>query len=284
MSDLAIRSPHPSRTRLLVFPREHGAWGILFVPLATGAAVGLWLGGTPTPILLLVIAAFALFCLRTPVESLLGSTPMRAQTPDEKRAVAAVIVLFAAIATAALFALLWRGQHRYLLTIGAAAAALFAAQIFVRKLGRGARMASQLIGAAGLTLTAPAAYYVVTGVVDGRAIALWLANTIFAGNQIHFVQMRIRSARLQSRQEKLAQGRAFLVGQIAMIVLLAVAWSFTLLPGLVFAAFIPVLLRGVLWFVRKPEPLAVHRLGLTELAHAIVFGILLILAFGLAWT
>lgn len=282
MSDLAVRNSHAARTRLLVFPREHGAWGILFVPLATGAAVGRWHGGTPAPLLLLGIAAFALFCLRTPVESLLGSTPMRAQTLEEKRTVGAVIVLFAAVAAAAIFALLWQGQHRYLLLIGMAAAILFAAQAAVRQLGRSARMASQLIGALGLTLTAPAAYYVVTGALDSRALALWTANWIFAGDQIHFVQLRIRSARLKSWQEKLAQGRIFLAGQIVMILLLAVAWRSSLVPGLVLLAFLPVFVRGVLWFFKEPEPLEVHHLGFTELAHAITFGLLLVLAFGVA--
>ena len=37
----------------------------------------------------------------------------------------------------------------------------------------------------GLTSTAPGAYYVATGQLDGRAWALWLANWLFAGDQIH---------------------------------------------------------------------------------------------------
>jgi hypothetical protein len=52
-------------------------------------------------------------------------------------------------------------------------------------------MAAQLAGAIGLTCTAPAAYYVGTGRLSERAFVLWAANWIFAGNQIHFVQLRI---------------------------------------------------------------------------------------------
>ena len=33
------------RHRSLVIPREHGAWGILLIPLVTGASVGLLAGG-----------------------------------------------------------------------------------------------------------------------------------------------------------------------------------------------------------------------------------------------
>jgi hypothetical protein len=44
-------------------------------------------------------------------------------------------------------------------------------------------------------------------------------------------------------------------------------------------AFLPVLLRGTLWFVRRHCPLDVHKLGFSELTHAVIFGILLCAAF-----
>jgi 4-hydroxybenzoate polyprenyltransferase len=50
---------------------------------------------------------------------------------------------------------------------------------------------AQMIGAAGLTSTAPAAYYAVTGHLSGTAWSLWACNFLFAINQIQFVQLRI---------------------------------------------------------------------------------------------
>ena len=41
-----------SRTKALVVPREHGAWGMLLVPLATGAAVAMMHGGQALPLVL----------------------------------------------------------------------------------------------------------------------------------------------------------------------------------------------------------------------------------------
>ena len=55
-----------------------------------------------------------------------------------------------------------------------------------------------MVGAAGLTSTAPAAYYVVTGYLDITAWALWAANLLFAINQIQFVQIRIHASMLSS--------------------------------------------------------------------------------------
>src|SRR5690349_4873943 len=72
--------PQKARRRALVVPREHGAWGMLLVPLVTGAAVGLLDGGRLAPVLLLLLAVLALFWLRTPVESWLGTNGIRAQT------------------------------------------------------------------------------------------------------------------------------------------------------------------------------------------------------------
>ena len=47
------------RRRALILPREHGAWGILLIPLATGAAVGVSAGGRLLPLVPLTAAFFA---------------------------------------------------------------------------------------------------------------------------------------------------------------------------------------------------------------------------------
>src|SRR5271167_2875193 len=80
-----LTTPQKERRRALVVPREHGAWGMLLVPLVTGAAVGLLAGGRIVPVLLLTMAALALFWLRTPVESWLGTSAVRVQTREELR-------------------------------------------------------------------------------------------------------------------------------------------------------------------------------------------------------
>jgi hypothetical protein len=279
MAQVAIQNPDTSRLRLLVWPREHGAWGILGVPLVTGAAVGLERGRGIGSFFLFALAALALFCLRTPVESLLGTTPMRAQTAAERRTVALALAVFVMVAFLALGSLLWTGANRRLYALGAIAGFLFVAQSLIRRLGRRARMSAQLVGALGLTSTAAGAYYVVTRQLDMTALSLWFVNWMFAWNQIHFVQLRIHGARLVSWTEKFAQGRSFFVGQILMMLGLAFLWRLALLPGLAMIAFVPVFIRGLLWFFSGPQLLRVHRLGVTELAHALAFGVLLIAGF-----
>jgi len=276
-----LTTPQRERQRALVVPREHGAWGMLLVPLATGAAVGWGTGGRVAPVLLLTTAVLALFWLRTPVESWLGTGALRVQTRQERRLVLRVIVPLAMIATVALSALLWQGKNRELIWLGMIAGAAFVAQMLLKRMGRTKRLAAEVVGALALTSTAAAAYCVATGRLDARAWALWLLNWLFAADQIHFVWLRIRGVRTARLGEKFRLGWSFLTGQTVLVGMLTVACHFGSLPALTWIAFAPILFRGLVWFAKSPQPIVIRRLGWTELAHALVFGVLLSASFWL---
>lgn len=252
---------------------------MLLVPLACGAAVALRAGINGGALTLFAVAAMSLFWLRTPVEAWLGTSAIKAHSEEERSLVLKMILGIGLLATASITALLWNGANRGLLVIGAVAAFSFAVQAGVKRLGRRGRMPAQVIGAIGLTSTAAGAYYVATGRLDRTAIALWLANWLFAGDQIHYVQLRIRSSRATTFAEKMRQGLPFFLGQIALLgVVLAVIRS-GLFPAAAALAFLPILLRGTLWFTRGRQPLEVHKLGFSELSQALIFGALLCAAF-----
>jgi len=278
---LHFQSVPRSRIHALLFPREHGAWGMLLVPLLTGGILGIWRGGTIAPVVLLMVATLALFWLRTPVEALLGASVVRAESPEERRLAFRYAVSFAVLAALLIGALFWGGSARGLAFLGCIAAATFLLQAGLRKLGRDWRMSAQLMGAISLTSTAPAAYYVATGKLDSVALALWIANWLFAGDQIHYVQVRIHSARAANWTEKLHHGRSFLLGHVVLLVVLFSAWQGRFLPALALLAFLPVLGRGLAWFVSGKEPLVVRQLGWTEMVQALMFGVLLIAGFQL---
>ena len=270
--------PH-SRLRAMVVPREHGAWGMMLVPLATGAVIAARTAVNSTALIILLIAALSLFWLRTPLESWLGTSPIKAQTNYEYGLLMKTIVAIGVVAAGNVAALLWNGHNRGLLIIGGVAALAFAAQAGVKKLGRKGRMPAQIIGAIGLTSTAACAYYVATGRLDRTAVALWLANWLFAADQIHFVQVRIHSSRAETLGDKLRPGMGFLAGQTGLIVAIIAACRLKVFPAAIVLAFLPILLRGTIWFARGRQPLDVHKLGYSELAQALVFGALLCAAF-----
>ncbi len=277
---VAVQDRIPNgRARALVVPREHGAWGILLVPLVTGAVVGIRSVPAAFSVGLFTVAALTLFWLRTPVESCFGAGPMRVQTDAEAKSVLSAMAILGSVAAISLTALFLIGHTSGLVILGAVAAIAFIIQALLKRFGRRYYMAAQIIGSIGLTATAPAAYYVATGRLDKIALSLWLANWVFAGNQVHFVQMRIHGARLSDGRDKFRHGAAFFIGQVAMAIALVVVWRAQLLPSIAVLAFIPVLVRGFWWFLPGPQTLAVKRLGWTELAYGVSFGILLIAGF-----
>jgi hypothetical protein len=275
----AVRAAQQTRRRALVVPREHGAWGLLLVPLFTGVVAGFASEHRIWPLLTFTMAALSLFWLRTPVESLVGTGPLTANTEGERWTALVASVFLTAVATACLTGLMWKGRDLQLLLLGAAAAFALVVQMVLQRLGRRARMAAQLVGAIGLTCTAPAAYYIGTGRLTERAFILWAANWIFAGNQIHFVQLRIHSARAATFSQKFARGSVFFLAQPVFLASLVIASFRRVLPPLVIVAFVPALVRGTLWFFRKPESLDVRSLGWSEMKHGVVFGVLLAVAF-----
>jgi hypothetical protein len=271
----------PGRRQSMIFPREHGAWGILLVPLVTGALLGLLGGGSGWPLAPLTITVLTLFWLRTPLESWMGTVPTKARTSSEFELVRNVALVLATISAAALVWLFWGLRNRELLGIGAIAATAFLAQAIVRNIWK-ARAVAQTIGAAGLTAVGPAAYYVLTGHLNSSAWSLWLFNFAFAANQIQFVQLRIRGAHAMNPEEKFSLGRGFIATQVALIVFLVAGSATRLLSWYIAMAFLPVLWRGFAWFASASKPLAIHALGKRELLHAIIFGVILLLALAIA--
>jgi hypothetical protein len=264
------------RKRSLIIPREHGAWGILLVPLVTGASSGLLTGGRFAGLVPLCVVALTLFWLRTPVESWAGIAAVRARTPGEFQVVLKTVLGLAIASGCGLIWLFWGGRNHALIWIGCAAAVAFLIQSLSRRAWRGSRTAAQMVGAAGLTATAPAAYYVVTGRLDAAAWSLWAANLLFAVNQIQFVQMRIHAAHVTNRRQKLTMGRGFLAGQFVLTALIVASCSGGIFRWPAATAFLPVLARGFAWFMVEAKPLAIHALGKSELAYACVFGLMMV--------
>jgi hypothetical protein len=274
-----LRPGQQARSRALIIPREHGAWGLLLIPLLTGAGTGIAASHQVWPLVLFTAVVLALFWLRTPFESLLGSSPMSARSQAERKAALLACLLLAIIALACLAALMWHGKHLGLLWFGLIVALMFGIQVGLKKLGRNMRLPAELVGALGLTCTAPAAYYVATGKLDFCAWGLWAANWMFAGNQIHFVHLRIHGARASGFSKKLAEGWLFFLNQVLVIPILVAAAFAHWLPVLVPFAFVPVLARGFYWFLSKPAPLQIKRLGWSEMKQGVLFGILLTIFF-----
>jgi hypothetical protein len=267
------------RGRSFFLPREHGAWGMLLVPLVAGAAAGNPHGDRIVWIVLFALASLGLFCLRTPVEAALGLSALRPQNDGERRLIYSFIFLYASASLVALAVLIFVAHAYGLLLLGVAAAIAFLLQAILKQLGRSTRMNSQLTGSIALSSTAAAAYYLATGHFGRIAMMVWLLNWVFSADQVHFVQLRIHSARAKTLSEKLRVGKGFLLHQVFAMLFLGFMWKMGFVGGLIVIAFTPLFVRSLAWFLENRSTLKVQRLGVTELLYAVVFGLFFIVGF-----
>jgi hypothetical protein len=237
-------------------PREHGAWGILLIPFATAVGIaGTW----NLQVALLLISVMCFYVART---SFL------------KQDTTWTLFLLAGSAMC-LAPLLGVWRLWWLAALGAAAAPLA-----FRKTGRG--VAAQLIAVAGLTLTAPAAWYAATGNLDRHAWLLWGLNFLYFAGGAFYVRMHVAAAvqrkPFETVAEKIRWGAtslAFYGGLALCVVGLAMAH---LIPWLATLAFAPVVVRAAIGVGRLSSTLRIKRLGWTEVAHSVMFAVLLVLA------
>jgi hypothetical protein len=281
MADVAgsLHIPQAARVRALVIPREHGGWGLMLIPLVTGACVGATQGHGAGNLAFFLAACLALFWLRTPLEALLGLGVMRIHTREEQRAVLQAIAVLAPLAGLSAVALMWGGRNRELLPLSAVAIMSVIVQYSLRLFGRKTRMAAQMAGAIALTSAAAGAFYVVSGRFDSRALALWFGCWLFACDQIHYVHLRMNNVRTRGSVRRFSASGRFLIGQLTMLLVVALASQRGVLPALAVIAFLPVFFRGLLWLADEGETLDVKWLGMTELMQGISFGVLLVATF-----
>jgi YwiC-like protein len=275
-----LEFPHPTQpsSRLLV-PREHGSWAIWVLPLISGGLVGYASGPhtSVTPVFWFCLAAVSAFLIYQPLESLLGLSLLRVRSQQQARIAILWIMALTIVAACSVLELV-RLQRAMVLLFGLAALACFGMRTMFGR-SRTWRVPKQFIGALGLSSTAAGAYYATTGRLDRTALLLWLASWLFAVSQIEYVQLRLRTAQVRSRRQKLRNGLEVCFLHFLMAggaIAAGFAGAAPLLLGL---AFIPAIVRLGLWIARPWRPLSVHILGFSELFQGVLFNVLLAAAF-----
>lgn len=264
-------------------PREHGAWGILLIPFATAVGVS---GVFDLKVALLLVSVLGFYVARTSWLKMRSSVAARGPSVvasakgDERgdhtapRSPPAAtgarrwtgLLLATSFACVAPLVFLW--HLWWLVAFGAVAAPLA-----FRKTERSVAM--QLVAVAGLTLTAPAAWYAATGGLDRRAWLLWLLNVLYFAGGVFYVKMHVAAAIRRKPFESIAEKIRF--GAVTLIYYGALA-AFGVVLWPVGLAYAPVVVRSVAGVWRLSPTLRIKRLGWTEVAYSIVFATVLIVA------
>lgn len=258
----------------LRLPAEHGAWGILLVPLVTAAVVA---GAWNLPLAALVVVVVALFLLRGSLEA---HGTWRAITLPAHLALGA-----AALGAGAALLFYWRRRELFLLA--ALAAALFLAQSWLirrhREQGGEKRsLAAEIVGTGLLTLAAPAAWIAARGELERSGALLWLLNALFFAGGVLYVKYRVRGLLAHRNFNGLAERVGFawpvLIYHLLLVAFLLAATLADTFSLAVLIAFLPGVLRALALIFQLGRRFPIRRLGWTEVAHAVAFAALLMLA------
>lgn len=265
-----------------LLPREHGAWAMFLVPFAVGAGVAETVGWET---LLLLLATLFLFAARYPA-SLLAKASARQPTGRlSPRRPFLWLAIYVGLGLLFGAPLLWPYGRWALLPLGALGLLFWALHLYLqgRRLERTAW--GELLAIAGLSLAAPAAYYGSRGALDRTAFSLWLLTFLYSGSSVFYVKMTIQHLAAKARPSTLA-GR-WALGRAAALYqgfLLVVATSLALggsAPPLALVAFVPLTFKVARGVLLAPAAVSVRHIGFGEVGHAVLFTVLLLLAYRL---
>lgn len=228
-------------------PREHGAWGMLLVPFATALGVA---GVFDLKTVLLLASTLCFYISRA--------------SWLKRQWLWTALLLAGSLGAAAPLFIVWK---LWWLAGFSAVAAGLAVQPTRR------HFAMQLTATAGLTLTAPAAWYTATGVLDAMAFWLWLWNALYFIGGLLYVRMRI--APVAERPALCKPVLGFYGGLMLFVLALATVDVISFSVSLVF---VPAMARVLIGVSRLTSPLRIKRLGWSEVAYSVLFGVLLVVA------
>lgn len=256
----------------LIIPTEHGSWSWLLVPFFVGAAVASGVGeagdSSVLALTLTLVGGLCAFLVRQPASAWLRIRRGRASRADEPLAAGWTLGL-ALVAGLCLVGLLALGRTALLWLVIPFTFVLLLYLVASRS-GRAAMRAlwTELIGAVGLALMAPAAVIAVTGELSELAWALW--GLMVLQNALGVLYVRLRLADTHGRS---ADRSLVLLGHAAGLVAVTLAGLLNWVPLLVALPFVAVLLRAV-WAFRQPRPVAnVRRFGFTEVGVEVLSGL-----------
>ncbi|HXU35219.1 MAG TPA: YwiC-like family protein [Blastocatellia bacterium] len=261
-----------SKRSSLKIPREHGAWAMLYVPLVVGALVALSLSFR---LLLLTLSVTLVFTARGALVALLRSRS-RGRTDQHARR-----LTFAYLGLAALLGapLVFLSRLYWLVPLSMATAILLTVNARKAVRGEDRTVAGEMVAIAGLTLTAPAAYYVSAGVLNATAIWLWMLCALYFASSVFYVKLRVNTLNVRKEEARRQSWKRCAVYHICLFVALVVLALTGNLSLFAVAAFMPVLVRSF-WYLAKPvRQNNLQQVGWLEMIYSIVFLIFITLTF-----
>jgi hypothetical protein len=256
----------------LKLPKEHGAWVMLYVPLAVGALVA---SSAPLRLVLLALSVTFVFIAR---ESLLIWWRARSRGQENNQARRFMLSYLALAGVFGAPLLLVYHLHWFFATaLGALVLLAVNARQAVRHEDR--TIGGEMMAIAGLTLTAPAAYYAASGTFDATALWLWALCALYFASSVFYVKLRVSTInpRLNEvRRQSWWRCAFFHAFLLTSLLILSLTGSMNLFA---LAAFSPVLIRSFWHLARPVRRINLRKVGWLEIVYSVVFLIFTTLTF-----
>jgi hypothetical protein len=256
----------------LRLPKEHGAWVMLYVPFVLGVAVA---DRVNWPVLLLLLSATAAFISR---ESLLVYWRARARGRDAAEA-GRMLSLYIALAAAFGSPLIFAFKLFWLIPLGLVGAALLLINGKQATRMEERTTTGEIMAIAGLTMTAPAAYYAASGRWEMTAFWLWLLSALYMASSVFYIKLRVYRLNPRKQTEQRQAWRSCAFYHSFLIVALPALIFAGSLRLFAFIAFAPALVR-TFWGMFNPKTkVNLMRAGILEIVYSVVFLICATLGF-----
>lgn len=244
-------------------PREHGAWAMWIVPMLSAALVARF----SIAFFLLLICFALLYVVHHPIVLMARRKSIVDSRDMKKIALVAMIAVAAGLCLVVLYGRVW------LLAFGAVEAAIFLSSIksFLERDQRS--LLNELTVVAALTLSGPASYYAITGLLNTLALLLYVLNFLFFGSSVFYVKTRIEFLKMKGVRKGEAKTAfvmmlAYHTLLIALIVSAAIAG---MVSPWILLAFVPMLFQVTVGTLSKATKMNFKRLGFALVAQSAVF-------------
>jgi YwiC-like protein len=248
----------------LRLPKEHGAWAMLYVPMVAGGLVG------ATFNLRVVWLFFSISFLFIARESLLVWWRARHRGQSQPQAFK-MLLIYAVLAGLCGAPLVLVYKLYWLILLASATAGLLFYNAVQATHREDRTIAGEVMAILGLTLTAPATYYVARGEWAAAALWLWALCALYFTSSVFYVKLRVHWLNRRKQEQRRQSWRRCAVYHAFLLAALLTSAATGNLSLFVLVAFAPVLGRSF-WHLAKPsERINLKRIGVTEIVYSLVF-------------
>lgn len=244
-----------------MIPREHGAWMMLYVSFLMGVGEGEERNLGTLGMLLFISGGY---CLREPLNVWFTRKGRRNETLPWAIAFAGLMALGAG-------GLAFHERRKELATWTLMGGVLFSVHFVLARRREHRGFFGELLGIAGLTLTAPMGYFAAEGTEQNEAILLWLLNFFYFGSSVPYVKWRVAQLTAERRGIPTREGIGALITYHGVfLVVLGGLIAFGRIPARTFVAFAPLAFRyGLRALVRRTPTLT--QVGISEIVFSLTF-------------